>query len=123
MKKFKNENQYTGGKRSIEDERKPHMDNTRDGTKSGLFRNGTGSYDYEGGERNDSNNYSLWANRPESGNDRGQRHQPKSEQNINHNKVDSIKAEMRHRSNGSYVQGKNGNRNNEGRNEERAENS
>ena len=124
MKKIKNENQYTGGKRNLEDERNPSLDNSRDGLKKrGLFRNGTGSYDFEDGEIRDNNGYRLRANRPESGEDRGKRYQPRAEQNINRSKVDSVKAEMRNRSRENYEQGKNGNRNDGRRSEERAENS
>ena len=123
MKKFKNENQYAGGKRNIEEDRKLRLNNKRDDIKGGsLFRNGTEPNDYEDRDVKEKDDYRLRANRSRSRNSESQRDQSTARPSTYQTKMDSVKAEMHIRGRGSDTKGKPGHRNENRKNEESAEN-
>jgi len=120
MKKIRKENQYTGGKGNIDDERRPRLNYTRNGKKErGLIGNEAEPNDYEDRDIRENDDYRLRANRPASRSDGSQSNQPKIHRDNNHNsKIGSVKAEMQIRARGNYGQEKSSNRNGERENAE-----
>ncbi len=120
MKKIKKENQYAGGKRNIEDDRRSRLNHRRADIKEReLNRNGSAPNDYEDSDRSENDNYRLRANRPGFRDGGIQINQSKTQQYNNRNKkMDSVKTEMEIRAWGNYIRGKANNRNGEKDNEE-----
>ena len=120
MKRIGKENQYSGGKRNFEEERRPRLNYRRTGRKATeLNRDGTEPNNYEDRGRNENNNFQPRPNLTGSRTNEIQSNRPRMQQDNNRSKkIDSVKAEMEIRAKGNNARERTTNRNGERESEE-----